>query len=321
MADGIKAIAERAGVSISTVSRVMSGRSVRTASRQKVEAALREIDYRPNLAAQRLRSRRPRTIGLVVADITNRFFVDLVREINELAFAEGLNVLVADSREDPAREARCLAEFDREGVSGIVLAPARADAHPALARLARPLVLVDRTPDVEPFDSVGLDNQRAVNALIEHFARRGCRRIVGLFSAGTKTGAERSEAFRRAAHEIGLTAEAFALPFEAEVASCLGGDADGVLAGDARLLLSAAGALAAADRRPELAGFDVPVWAPLYREPLTVIRQPVEEIAHLALALLLARIADPARPPLQAMAAGHRVAVGAAAERNRPTPR
>ena len=101
----IKDVARLAGVSTSTVSRVLGQPdAVREELRLRVQEAIAELGYRPNLAARRLRQQRASVIGLIVADIRNPFFTDISRAVEDMAYEHGLRVILCNSDEDPAKE-------------------------------------------------------------------------------------------------------------------------------------------------------------------------------------------------------------------------
>src|SRR5436305_14709723 len=116
-------VAELAGLSTATVSRVLSGLSgVREPLRVKVVDAARKLGYQPNRAARDLRARSSRTIGVLIPDIENPFFTSVIRGIEETLQATGSTLLLANYNEDPAREATQLATFRAEGGGGLIFA-------------------------------------------------------------------------------------------------------------------------------------------------------------------------------------------------------
>src|SRR5471030_2489058 len=101
----IKDVALAAGVSTATVSRVLSGSGpVRKELREKVLETVATLGYRPNLAARRLRSSRTETIGLVVSDVRNPFFTNISRAVEDMAYQQGMRVILCNSDEDPKKE-------------------------------------------------------------------------------------------------------------------------------------------------------------------------------------------------------------------------
>lgn len=297
MTVGIKRVAEEAGVSIATVSRVLGGRSVRAASRRRVEAALARLDYSPNLLARRLRAHEPSLIGVIVPDIGSAFFRDVVRSLEVHARRQGLRLILCSSDEDADRQADHLTMLHEERVSGIVMAPVLGTVCPDVTM---PIVLFDRHEGGAAHDLVVLDNERGAAALVGALHNDGCRRFLGLFATGGSTARERERGFTQALAARGLSGQAVRVADAATVARAVAGaDLDAVLCGDGRILLDAAVAIRAMHgSNPRLAGFDRVEWAGLLDTAMTVLTQPVDEIGHAALALLIGRMAGDDSDPV-----------------------
>lgn len=319
MAVGIRDVARAAGVSPATVSRVLSGKPVDPAMRDAVLKAVETTGYRPNLAARRLRSRHTNTIGLIVADIRNPFFTAVSRTIEDMASRQGMRIILCNTDEDPAKEEAYLGLMEEERVTGVILAPARsARKRP---QLDFPTVLIDRTIPGEVFDCVVLDNIAMADALVEHLAQRGHRRIAGLFGAESNTGRERRMGFEEAAARLGISATSHAVPHaDGEAAQVL----HGVLAGADRpdAIVASNGVMLLAVLRElrvlglqvpgdiALAGFDNNDWMEFVGDGLTVIEQPVEEIGRTAMTMLTDRIAHPESPARKVVLQGSLIARG-----------
>ncbi len=120
----IKEVADHAGVSPATVSRVMSGASrVQPAYRERVLRAVADLDYRPNRLASNLRRQATAMIGVVVSDIENPHFTRMVRAVEDAAFARGYRVLLCNTDEMPEKQRAYLEVLAAERVQGIVLVP------------------------------------------------------------------------------------------------------------------------------------------------------------------------------------------------------
>jgi LacI family fructose operon transcriptional repressor len=314
MAIGLKDIAAQAEVSMATVSRVLSGKSVRPAYRLRVEAALATLDYRPNLAARRLRSHKASVVGLIVPDIANPFFVDFVQALETYVWREGLRLILCNSAQDAAREAHYLQLLEEERVSGILLAPTRSGPAPVTTA---PLVLIDRVAGTPSVDSVRLDNVAAAAALVDALHAAGCRRFVGLFGDHGSTAVERHRGFAEALARHALPAPWTRVPHDqphraATVQAALADPAyDAILAGDTLVMLEAAVALH--DRAPaapiRLAGFDGAPWLRLLDANPLIVEQPVDAMAQAALELLVGRMAGGDGDPVQRLFDGTIVSV------------
>ena len=126
----IKDVAQQAGVSTTTVSRVLSSPdTVRAPLRLRVEQAIAALAYRPNLAARRLRQQRSSIIGLIVSDMRSPFFTDLGRAVEDVAYQHGLRLILCNTDEDPDKERAYLELMVDEQVSGVIISPLRRQPH------------------------------------------------------------------------------------------------------------------------------------------------------------------------------------------------
>ncbi len=178
----IREVAARAGVSPSTVSRVLNGLDadhMRPETKDRVLLAIEELDYTPVKAAQTLRRQRTQVIGILVPDISNSFFSRIVRGVGSVAFEKGFSTLVCDSNHSVEKESHYLDILLAEGVEGIVFIPV---GRPDMARVKRLLhqgikiVVADRR--VEGLPTVGADNQGGSRELTKHLLRLGYQRIA-----------------------------------------------------------------------------------------------------------------------------------------------
>lgn len=307
----IKDVAEAAGVSTATVSRVLTNKPhIRPELRARVQAAVEQLHYRPNLVARNLRSNQSNTIGLIVSDIRNPFFTAISRAVEDAAYERGFSVVLCNTDEHPEKEAMYLNVMRDENVAGIILSPTRQmTARFADLKLTIPTVLVDRSLKRGDVDSVLLDNVAAAYDLTMHLLAQGYKRVGAIFGDTITTGPERQRGYEEALRERGITPRSdlikTVLPrmesgsTAAHALLDLPEPPDALLASNGLLL---AGALQAIHQRaltvPDeiaLAGFDDPMWASLVQPTLTVMAQPTDEIGRAATELLLQRIADPHR--------------------------
>ncbi|WP_349744040.1 LacI family DNA-binding transcriptional regulator [Stenotrophomonas geniculata] len=327
MSISINDVARVAGVSKSTVSRVLGGGPVSEDVRRRVELAIRQTGYRPNLQARRLRSRHTGIIGLIVADIRNPFFTALIRAVEEVAYREGLRVTLCNTDEDPEREALYLRLMHEERISGLIFAPTRTTVG-RLERLALdfPTVLVDRAAASGSIDSVVLDNPAAMGALVEHLVERGYRRIGGLFGSTSTTAAERRDGYLAAMRTHGLEPDYREVEPTAEAAIAtvdqwLAGPSrpDALVTSNSLLLMGALKAARSAGLaipgELALAGFDNERWTELVEPGITVVEQPVEDMGRAAMSLLLERLRMPELPVRRLVMTGRCVVRGSTAAR------
>ena len=325
----IKDVARQAGVSVASVSRVMAGHAgVSEAIRQRVLEAVQALDYRPDLAARRLRSRRTDTIGLIVSDIRNPFFTEISRAVEDVAYQHRMRVILGNADEDPEKEALYLDLMRDENVSGVILSPTL----PTLARFRSsdypfPLVLVDRCERETAADAVVLDNVDAAYRLTAHLIERGYRRIALVYGVTSATGRQRHEGYVAAMATHGLQTQAKAVPATVEVARAAATELlssrplpEALVASNGMILLGLTEALQAAKLRfPEqiaLAGFDDLPWTRLVEPGITVIAQPTYDLGEAAIELLLQRIAHPAQSMRRVVLRGELIERGSSAQRS-----
>ena len=300
-------VAEHAGLSVASVSRVLAGLpGVSEVTRQRVMASVEALGYRPNLAARRLRSRRTDTLGLIVSDIRNPYFMEVSRAVEDVAYANGMRVMLCNADEDPEKENFYLEMMRDENVAGVILSPTL----PLLARYRQsdfpfPVVLVDRCEADTEADAVILDNADAAHRLVRHLVDAGHRRIVFFYGAASATGRQRLQGYQEALASAGLTSVTQALkPTTDEAFAAMrqfqqGGAPlpDAIVASSGLILLGLVQALHEANLRyPEdvaLAGFDDMPWTRVVTPAITVVAQPTYDIGRSAIELLLARIAQP----------------------------
>jgi len=178
----IKEVARRAGVSLGTVSNVLNRPEMVTeGTRQRVLDAIQELGYVRNDSARQLRAGRSRTVAIVVLDVANPFFTDVVRGAEVAAEAAGAVVVVCNSGEDAGRERRHLDLLEEQRVQGVLITPVdrRPDSRiEDLVRRGTPVVLVDRTSGQRDRCSVAVDDVLGGRLAGEHLRGQGHQRVA-----------------------------------------------------------------------------------------------------------------------------------------------
>jgi LacI family transcriptional regulator len=178
----IQDVADRAGVSAMTVSRVINKHArVAEATRQRVEQAIAELGYVPNALARGLLHGRTRTIALIVSDVSNPFFTQIARGVEDVAQRNGYTVILGNSDESVEKERRYIHTFLSNRVDGLLIAPASSASRSTLALLAqrgRPFVLIDRALEGVNADTVIGDSVGGARTLTQHLIKLGHRRIA-----------------------------------------------------------------------------------------------------------------------------------------------
>ena len=308
----IKDVAEVAGVSIATVSRVLADKPhVRPKVREHVLAVVKELNYSPNRVARSLRAQKSNVIGLIVSDIQNPFFTLISRSVEDAAYEQGMSIFLCNSDEDPAKEAIYLKLMRDERVSGIILSPTQKTSNNFLeiTNSHLPVVVIDRRVHGVDIDSVQIDNIESAYKLVDHLIGHGYQRIGALFGMGSTTGRERRQGYIKALEDNGIKPSS-ELVFFVEAREAEGYNAtrellklstspDAIFTSNGLLSAGAFRALRESSHKmPEeiaFATFDETPWSTLVDPPFTVIEQPTYEIGNTAVELLVKRIQDPTR--------------------------
>ncbi len=205
----IRDVAERAGVSTTTVSHVVNRtRKVDPRTAARVEAAVEELGYRPNALARSMRRGRTHTVGIVVPDIANPFFGDLVRSLEDHMFEAGYSAIICNSDGDQVKEAAYLEVLLSKKVDGLLLIAASQSSEGLrhLVDSGPPTIVVDRELGDLPVSQVLVENHRGGYLAGRHLLELGHRDIAVIAGpGGTGTSARRLEGFRGATDEAGVT--------------------------------------------------------------------------------------------------------------------
>jgi DNA-binding LacI/PurR family transcriptional regulator len=312
----IKDVARLANVSIATVSRVLNDNDrVKSHLRQRVLQVMQELEYEPSGIARTMRKQRKNFVGLIIADIQNPFFTDLVRAIEETAYRSQYTVLLGSSDDQLEKEQLYLDVLAQERISGFIVIPLSGDPETYRFNRPLPLVFVDwAVPGVQA-DAVLLDNVQGSYIAVRHLLELGHRRIGLVTTPATSTvGNERTQGYIKALREYGL-------PVDTDLIRH-GGSAKetGGYAATCELLaqdppptalfavnnVRTVGMLQAVQAHrigvPDelsLVGFDDAPWLSLVTPPLTTVCQPIYEIGAEAMRLLMQRLdGDRDSPPV-----------------------
>ena len=298
-------MAERAGVSPATVSRVLNGTAVvDEGKRREVLAAVDELGYRPNRVASNLRRQQVQMIGVVVSDIENPHFTQMVRAAEDAAFQHGYRVLLCNTDEDPEKQKSYLEVLAAERVAGAIISPTQADAPEIseLIDLGTCVVAFDRAVEDKRADAILLANAKGAAQGTQHLIKGGHRRVGFVGGPHTvQTAAERQQGYEEAMASAGLPAMVaegnFRLEGGARAAlELVGAGATALLVANNMMAVGVLEALREhklkVDRDVAVISIDDPPWAKLTDPPLTTLAQPVKEMSEAAVTLLLQRLAN-----------------------------
>ncbi|PFG41495.1 LacI family transcriptional regulator [Isoptericola jiangsuensis] len=303
-------VAEHAGVSMKTVSNVVNGYAhVQPATRARVQAAIDELGYRPNLTARRLATGRTGMIALAMPEIDHPYFGELARHVAEVAATQGYRVIIEQTLGDEAAERAVLRDREAGLVDGVIFQPMRI-ATLDIARLHRdlPLVLLGEVEAPVTTDHVMIDNVQAAADVTAHLLAQGCTRIgfLGMVEGDiTVTNSRRLLGYQEALVRAGLpldprrvltvggfTSGDAAAAVRAAIAE--GPAFDALVCRDDRFAVGALAALREAGRTvPDdvaIAGWDDSALAQWTWPALTSVAPDKHELARVAFDLLVERM-------------------------------
>lgn len=319
----IQDVANLAQTSPSTVSNFLNGRidRMRSGTRERIEFAMSELDYRPSQVARQLRTGQASILGLIIPSVANPFWGAFAQSVETAAHARGYQVFLCNGERDPEQEERYAEALWAYGVRGVIFGSSPLSLDHVLSFVKRGLrvVVFDREiGDVDlavrdAIDSISVDNERGGWLATEHLLGLGHRRI-GFLSGPLRTASrlKRLEGYRRALWEAGIEPDPRLVWQEAMDETF--GDVEGFELGrlGARELLSrpdpctaifaindmyalgaGAGVRDLGLRAPEdisIVGFDDIPFAEMADPPLTTVRQPFREMMGSVVSLLIDRL-------------------------------
>jgi LacI family transcriptional regulator len=310
----IRDVAERAEVSMATVSNVLAGRrSVAPELVERVHSAVESLGYVADIAARRMRSNQSTIAGVLVPDLANPFFALFVAALEKAALRSGFDLLVASSGEDPELEKTRMRALVGWRPIGIIAIPCDTDfeARQHATAAAVPLVVVDRVPNDPPADVVAVDNYKAAFDGAMMLFQKGHRAVLAVASDLRTTNIGERHA--------GILAAAAAFGDEVETSVLeVGSRPDAMRPIISEWLnrtttitamfsltnlatLACFGALMErgilVPKQMALLGFDDYEWMNFTGPPISAIRQPVSEMAEHAWAALAGRLREPLSQP------------------------
>ena len=314
MAATIKDIARETGLSLATISKYINGGNLREKNRVAIERAIKKLDYHVNEYARGLKSKKSRTVGMVLPELSNLFNMKIVSVIERILQEQGYSIIICDSQNNLEQEARSVEFLLSKQVDGIINIPmGNSSSHlaPAVERQI-PILLLDRPLDKlnDVVSCVLIDNQRAARMAVRLLLDAGHRSIgVVVGPAGVYTAEMRLKGYREALEEYGI-------PFEERLVARASLTVEGGYRQMRRLLKESKdmtavfvtnyemtlGALIALNKEgvqiPQelsIVGFDnIMDLSRVFRPSLTIVSQPMEQIGIQAARLMLERLSGDA---------------------------
>jgi LacI family transcriptional regulator len=308
----IQDVADHAGVSRATVSRVLNNNPrVADELRERVLASVQALGYQPNRAARRLRANSSDVLGLIIPDIENPLFISIVRGVEDAAYEHQMNVVLCNTDDNPDKQRNYLEVLQAERVAGFIIVPNHEDDGGILNKVRQsgtPIVLLDRLVSDFSTDAVKADNLHGAHVAIQHLVNLGHRRIA--FIAGLQyitPGQERLQGYVAAMQAAGREIDPalimvgdFKLESGYELTRQLmtsSNPPDAIFAANGLMTMGALRALHEMSIQipgdVALVGFDDMPWAADLNPPLTVVAQPAYDLGQQAVQLLLRRINQP----------------------------
>ncbi|GHV61752.1 LacI family transcriptional regulator [Spirochaetia bacterium] len=305
----MEAVAQKAGVSITTVSHVINRtRHVNQSTKDTVLEVIKELNYRPSKMTKSNKNNEDKIcIGVILADTREDYYIAMIKALENVAIDYGVSVIFCDSEAEYAKEKRNIDILLGRKVSGILLAPADADQMPKiLQNIAIPVVLIDRQYESHKFLSVGINNSRSGYLGTRDLFEKGCKNIgfIG-YSDPVNTIRQRTLGYKSAVMEMepAMNPRVLYLKYN-------GGDSfplikqflsenqfDGLICATSSLcyeLIEVFDTLTREQqKRIRIISFDDNRWLDYVKYPISVIAQPVAEIGNAALTNLLQLIEQP----------------------------
>lgn len=337
----IREVAKAAGASVSTISAALNNSDYVSAEmRSRIERAIKELRYRPNDLARGLRLQKTHSIAIVVPDLSNNFYIDVVRGAKDYSTSANYTVLIGDSRESWEEERNYLDSFHRRRVDGVVRVPAidapGGKAKSVLGNL--PVVYADRYPLVRDsyVGRVGVDNRRAADRATCYLLSLGHRQI-GIIAgdASSGTSADRLEGFMQALRSARIRPDRSMIHtghndmesghFHAMQLLTRVQRPTAIFCTNNMMALGALAAIQeiglACPEEISLLGFDDFYWATLLRPRLTVVRQPAREVGMIAARMLIDHIEGRPSIPTPALLATQLIVRDSCCPPKKPQPR
>lgn len=307
-------VAQRAGVSPATVSRVLNGRaSVDPDLAHRVQTAVRELEYRPNAVARNLRRSRTTLWAVIISDVGNPFFTALVRGVEDVAQRAGYSVVLCNTDEDVAKEGRYVTAALEDQMAGVIISVAGRSAHVnRLLEAGTPVVAIDREIAGVQVDTVLVDNAHGAELATAHLLDSGYERVACITGPRkVSTATQRLRGYQRALKGRGIALRDGLVRYSdfreeggyTAMSSLLAErePPDAVFVANNLMTVGAVECLVdrgvAVPAQTGVVGFDDIPWAHLVRPSLTTVAQPTYELGRTAAMLLADRIAEPGRAP------------------------
>lgn len=302
-------VAALADVSKSTVSQFLNKRYeyMSESTRGRIEVAVKELDYRPNIIARSLKQKTTFTIGVIVANILHTFSTEIIRAIENKFHENGFQIIVCNADDEPEKEKGYIEMLMAKQVDGIIIFPTggNLDLYKRMKKTKFPIVFMDRMIEGLEIDTVLLDNKQAAALAVSRFVESDYKRIAIVTTSVIRSVSPRVERIQGYKdtllhHQLPInldyikTADLDAISLALEQLFKLETPPDALLAGNDIVFMEILKYIKNHNLKiPEdiaVIGIDDLPFASFYSPPLTTVSQPTVEMANLAVKLLLKQI-------------------------------
>ncbi|MBO5246466.1 MAG: LacI family DNA-binding transcriptional regulator [Eubacterium sp.] len=307
MAATIKDIANRTGLGLATISSYLNGGNVREKNREKIEAAIKELNFEVNEVARGLKTNRTYTIGVVIPELNNIFCTEIITAMEDILRKKGYATIVCDCRTDKQLEREAVEFLYRKRVDGIINMPVDSSgAHlKQFADAKKPMIIIDRKLPELSCDSILVDNQDAAKKAVDILLENGHEKIAMV--TGPKeiyTAHERYKGYEAALNQAGIKVDSkLVVHSDYTIRGAVAGvtellehhpEVTAVFAANYEMTMGTMIALNEKGIRiPKdlsVIGFDNREFARALHPTLTIITQPTEAIARHAAELMLKKL-------------------------------
>ncbi|GKT04011.1 LacI family DNA-binding transcriptional regulator [Furfurilactobacillus entadae] len=305
-------IAAHTGLAPSTVSRALHNSSrVTAATRRHVQAVAKELHYQPNVLAQSIRNQRTNTVGVVISNILNPYFTEVLRGISDELLRANTHMILFNTDEQPEKETRILQSLTGQMVDGLIIVSTGGIANYDALTQAAPTVFVDRVPNaasIARYDAVLTDNVPAATSLTTRLLDAGATRLGFIGSAVAFSAAERETGYRTALKNHGLSVKRNLIRhtnYTPETTARIVNElrqtehVDGLVIADSVILGQVLKTLTASTHQAaplQLGTFDYLAWFDYLNVDLIAAQQSTYQLGHVAVTTLFDRIAHPEAP-------------------------
>lgn len=303
----IRDVAKLAGVSTATISRVLNKNGyVSVETEQKVHRAIQQLQFEPNSIARSLSNKKTHTIGLILPNISNPFFPELARAVEDVASQRGYAVILCNSYDQFDKEKSYIEILKKKYIDGIIVASQTLvkDDINTMKKNNIPLVVMDRAPTNDDCSVVRAKNFEGAGLAIKHLLDKGCKKIAHIYGPqDLSTAKDRLLGYENAVRSLPWYSPSLMVPGNFQIDGGMNAtkvimerhlDVDGIFSGNDLMAIGALKALRElgidVPKQVAVCGFDGIGLTEIIEPELTTVAQPIYEMGKLAATILIEKI-------------------------------